>query len=83
MSYNVGILSYVLGILSNEFCLMNFVLPLLKYVLCLLCTYLTHLRKPWVLSPLRSLREEVDLVPLACEDVRKERRRLNTLGLQR
>ena len=28
-----------------------------------------HLHKPRVLSPLRSLRkEEVDLVPLACED---------------
>ena len=29
-----------------------------------------HLRKPMVLSPLRSLRvrNEVDLVPLACED---------------
>ena len=31
---------------------------------------ITHLRKPRVLSPLRSLRvrNEVDLVPLACED---------------
>ena len=32
-----------------------------------------HLRKPRVLSPLRSLplRNEVDLVPLACEDVQR------------
>ena len=27
-----------------------------------------HLRKPRVLTPLRSLRNEVELVPLACED---------------
>ena len=34
-----------------------------------LCRYPSklHLRKPRVLSPLRSLRNEVDLVPLACE----------------
>ena len=35
-----------------------------------------HLRKPRVLSPLRSLRvrNEVDLVPLACEDGHKNAR---------
>ena len=35
LSYNVGILSY-------EFCLMNFVLPLLKYVLTLSIVYIIN-----------------------------------------
>ena len=61
-------------------------------IISLMCVY--HLRKPRVLTPLRSLRNEVELVPLACEDVSqakgtnstaflKERSGVSTLGLRR
>ena len=46
---------------------------------------LHHLHKPRVLNPLRScVRNEVELVSLACEDgVRKERSGVSILGLRR